>query len=161
MTAVLIQQTDTAYSWGCKQRKHAPANADIWHLRFHWSAERACLINALQSGTYHFAPMQLITKCSGESIVKGIPRACPLSPLIGAFFLRELDEAMVATGMFYRRYMDDVILLAPTRWKLRRAVKRLNNYFPSWGWKSTRTKPLLGELKQVLIFWVINSVVAS
>jgi hypothetical protein len=26
---------DTAYSWLCKQRRNFPANADIWHLRFH------------------------------------------------------------------------------------------------------------------------------
>jgi len=37
-----------------------------------------------------------------------------------------LDEALERTGLFFTRYMDDVIVLAPTRWRLRRAVKIVN-----------------------------------
>ena len=44
---------------------------------------------------------------------RGISRGCPLSPIIGAFFLAELDEALERTGLFFVRYMDDVIVLAP------------------------------------------------
>ena len=51
---------------------------------------------------------------------------CPLSPVLGAFFLRTLDDALTKTGLFYVRFMDDIIVLAPTRWKLRRAAKTLN-----------------------------------
>ena len=25
-----------AYQWLCQQRKHYPANADVWSFRFHW-----------------------------------------------------------------------------------------------------------------------------
>lgn len=57
---------------------------------------------------------------------RGISRGCPLSPIMGAFFLSELDEALERTGLFFVRYMDDVIVLAPTRWKLRRAVRLVN-----------------------------------
>lgn len=39
----------------------------------------------------------------------------PLSPLIGAFFLNELDERMERLGLFYVRFMDDILVLAPTR----------------------------------------------
>lgn len=60
-----------------------------------------------------------------ELIVLAI-RNCPLSPLIGAIFLSRLDEAMEATGLFYARFMDDWVVLAPTRWKLRRAVRVIN-----------------------------------
>jgi hypothetical protein len=42
-----------------------------------------------------------------------------LSPLIGAFFLRRLDEQMSRLGLFYLRFMDDILVLAPTRWKLK------------------------------------------
>ncbi len=57
---------------------------------------------------------------------RGISLGCPLSPLMGAFFLDELDRRMERTGLFYVRFMDDILVLAPTRWKLRRAVKAVN-----------------------------------
>ncbi len=57
---------------------------------------------------------------------KGISLGCPLSPLVGAFFLHELDERMERTRLFYVRFMDDILVLAPTRWTLRRAVKAVN-----------------------------------
>ena len=52
----------------------------------------------------------------------GLPLGCPLSPLLGAFFLGELDARLEGTGLSFVRYMDDVLVLAPTRWKLRRAL---------------------------------------
>ena len=44
---------------------------------------------------------------------RGISLGCPLSPLMGAFFLGELDERMERTGLFYIRSMDDIVALAP------------------------------------------------
>ena len=38
---------------------------------------------------------------------RGISLGCPLSPLIGAFFLTELDRRMERLGLFYVRFMDD------------------------------------------------------
>ena len=64
---------------------------------------------------------------------RGIPLGCPLSPLLGAFFLAELDARLEATGLFFVRYMDDVIVLAPTRHKLRRAVRVVNATFDTLG----------------------------
>ncbi len=46
---------------------------------------------------------------------RGISLGCPLSPLIGAFFLKELDQRMARSGLFYVRFMDDILVLAPTR----------------------------------------------
>ena len=43
---------------------------------------------------------------------------CPL--------LDVLDKRMEATGLFYVRFMDDWIVLAPSRWKLRRAIRVVN-----------------------------------
>ena len=57
---------------------------------------------------------------------KGIALGCPLSPVMGAFFLRAVDQALGKLGLFYVRFMDDIVVLAPTRWKLRAAVKALN-----------------------------------
>jgi len=56
----------------------------------------------------------------------GISLGCPLSPLIGAFFLNGLDVAAAKLRLFYVRFMDDILILAPTRWKLRDAVTPLS-----------------------------------
>jgi RNA-directed DNA polymerase len=61
-----------------------------------------------------------------EDIEQGISLGCPLSPLMGALFLEVLDKRMENLGLFYVRFMDDWVLLAPSRWKLRRAVRIVN-----------------------------------
>ena len=50
-----------------------------------------------------------------REVERGISRGCPLSPLLGALFLRALDAAMKRLGVFYMRFMDDVLVLDPTR----------------------------------------------
>ncbi len=62
---------------------------------------------------------------------KGISLGCPLSPLMGAFFLKRLDERMERSGLFYVRFMDDILVLAPSRWRLRKAVKAVNEVLGS------------------------------
>ncbi len=62
---------------------------------------------------------------------KGIALGNPLSPIIGAFFLTELDKELEKPGLFYIRFMDDILVLAPTRWKLRTAVKVVNQVLAS------------------------------
>jgi len=42
---------------------------------------------------------------------------------MGAVFLDVLDQRMEATGLTYVRFMDDWVILAPTRWKLRKAIR--------------------------------------
>lgn len=42
---------------------------------------------------------------------------------MGAVFLDILDRRMESTGLSYVRFMDDWIILAPTRWKLRKAIR--------------------------------------
>jgi len=59
-------------------------------------------------------------------VTQGISLGCPLSPLMGALFLKPLDDRMAELGCFYVRYMDDWVVLAPTRWKLRRAIQAVN-----------------------------------
>ncbi len=76
---------------------------------------------------------------------RGISLGCPLSPLIGAFFLDELDRRMAATGLFYDRFMEDILALAPSQWKLRRA------------WKSIRTKRSSTASNGSPIFWATGS----
>ncbi len=58
-----------------------------------------------------------------RGVHRGIPLGCPLSPLVGALYLKALDDRIQQTGLFYARFMDDWVILAPTRWKLRRAIR--------------------------------------
>jgi RNA-directed DNA polymerase len=51
-----------------------------------------------------------------RDIKQGLPRGCPLSPLLGAFFLTELDDVLAQQDVFYVRYMDDVLILSKRRW---------------------------------------------
>ena len=76
---------------------------------------------------------------------RGIPLGCPLSPLLGAFFLAELDRRLEETGLFFVRYMDVVLVLAPTRWNLRRAVRVLNETFAELGLEKHPDKTFIGR----------------
>ena len=79
---------------------------------------------------------------------RGISLGCPLSPLMGAFFLHELDERMRRTGLFYVRFMDDILVLAPTRWTLRRAVKAVNEVLGSLRLEKHPDKTLIGRIEK-------------
>ena len=54
---------------------------------------------------------------------QGLAFGSPLRPLLGALFLTEVDAALERLGLFAVRSMDDLLVLVPTRWKLRQAVK--------------------------------------
>ncbi|EAS2125144.1 hypothetical protein BTA74_25345 [Salmonella enterica] len=59
--------------------------------------------------------------------LRGIPRGSALSPLLAAFHLTETDNVLSRNRhVTYARYMDDFLILSPTRWHLRRAVRMLN-----------------------------------
>jgi RNA-directed DNA polymerase len=243
---------DTAYSWLCKQRRNFPANADIWHLRFHWHTIRGELLQTLNKQDYTLLPLSVVTKADGEtlhlwssqdalvlkmlamalpaalalsphcthikghgglkatvsalhaalpdyryvmktdvkryyesidhtillnqldkdiaapfiwrllvqfvkrtverggtfkSITCGISRGCPLSPIIAAYYLKVLDEQMEGdTRYFYRRYMDDVIVLAKTRWHLRKAVRTVNQQFNQLKIEQAPDKTFIGRI---------------
>lgn len=46
--------------------------------------------------------------------------------MMGALFPDMLDRRMEATGLIYAHFMDDCAVFAPTCWKLRRAVRIVN-----------------------------------
>ncbi len=72
--------------------------------------------------------MRRTVYCDGfyHDVKQGISLGCPLSPLMGALYLKLLDDRMRNTGLFYARFMDDWVVIAPTRWKLRSAVRIVN-----------------------------------
>jgi RNA-directed DNA polymerase len=245
---------DTAYLWLCNQRRNFPANADIWHLRFHWHTIRDELLQTLNKQDYTFMPLSVITKADGEtlhlwssqdalvlkmlalalpdalalsslcthikghgrlkatvsdlqaalpddtyvmktdvkgyyesidhtillrqldkdiadpfiwrllvqfvkrsverggtfkSITCGISRGCPLSPVIVAYYLKGLDEQMEGDPRyFYLRYMDDVIILAKTRWHFRKAVRTVNQHFHQLKVEQAPDKTFIGKISK-------------
>jgi len=59
---------------------------------------------------------------------EGIPKGFSTSPFFAWFYLAELDSAFASPspGVFYQRYVDDIVLMASTRSKLNNAKKMLN-----------------------------------
>ena len=100
---------------------------------YYASIDHARLMNALADYVHDSRITSLVyqypTRCAERGGLffdhtQGIPLGCALSPLIGAFFLHRLDVAMERVGLFCVRFMDDVLVLAPTRHKLRQARAR-------------------------------------
>jgi len=78
----------------------------------------------------------------------GISRGCPLSPLLGALYLRVLDERLSERDVYYVRYMDDILVLAKTRWQLRRAVRVLNSTFAELKVSQHPEKTFIGRIER-------------
>jgi len=49
---------------------------------------------------------------------------------------------------FYRRYMDDVIVLAKTRWHLRKAVRTVNQHFSQLKIEQVPDKTFIGKISK-------------
>lgn len=83
-----------------------------------------------------------------RDITRGIPGGCTLSPLMGAFHLHAMDVAMTTrhTKCFYIRYMDDILILAPSRWRLRRAIAAMNQQLEALGLTQHPDKTTIGPL---------------
>ncbi len=45
---------------------------------------------------------------------------------MGVLYLKPIDAAMAESGLFYARFMDDWAVMAPTRRKLRAAIRTVN-----------------------------------
>jgi len=78
---------------------------------------------------------------------RGIPRGSALSPFFGAVYLSSLDEAFAnKPGIFYRRYMDDVIILIANARGYRCARKRLFNILRQLRLQLSAHKSRMGKL---------------
>ncbi|EEA7260294.1 hypothetical protein TM79_004846 [Salmonella enterica subsp. enterica] len=255
-TAFTLSHINAAYTWLCKSRRRFPANADIWHLRFHRNTERARILRSLHAGTYRFQPLSLVSRADGSQVavwssadalvikcltlylenvlpvsrwcehlrghgggrasvrqtharllsgrypfvfrtdirgyyariskpllyeqlcryvsspvlrdllsqflhysvedggefhtpLRGIPRGSALSPLLAAFHLTETDNVFSRNRhVTYARYMDDFLILSPTRWHLRRAVRMLNRHFAQAGFEQHPDKTFIGRVEK-------------
>ncbi len=83
-----------------------------------------------------------------EDVKLGISLRSSLSPLMAALYLKPLDQRMAATGLFYARFMDDWVLLAPSRWKLRRAVRCVNQTLAELKVQQAPDKTFIGRVSR-------------
>ncbi len=80
---------------------------------------------------------------------QGIPLGCPLSPLLGAVMLTALDEQVAQqVGVHYVRYMDDILVMASTRWKLKRAIALVKHGLAQLGLRTHPDKTWVGKTEQ-------------
>ena len=83
-----------------------------------------------------------------QDVRRGIPRGAALSPLLGALYLRELDRRLERLGVKYFRYMDDILILADTRWKLKKAIRALNQTFEGLKLAKHPDKTAMGRVER-------------
>ena len=55
---------------------------------------------------------------------------------------------MARMGLFYVGFMDDVLVLSPTRWKLRRAVRAVNRVLGDLGLERHPDKTFIGRIER-------------
>jgi RNA-directed DNA polymerase len=83
-----------------------------------------------------------------EDVERGISLGCPLSPLMGALYLKLLDERVEQTGLAYARFMDDWVILAPTRWRLRAAIRLVNETLAELKLQQHPDKTFIGRISR-------------
>jgi hypothetical protein len=83
-----------------------------------------------------------------QDFKKGIPRGSSLSPLLGAFYLMELDHKMAKLDVKYFRYMEDILILATSRWKLKKAIQVLNQTINELKLEKHPEKTLIGRIER-------------
>ena len=80
---------------------------------------------------------------------QGIPLGCAASPALAAIYLSPLDEAISKIpGVKYLRYMDDWVILCPSRWKMRRAVKLMHQILDTLGLRVHPDKTFIGRVSK-------------
>ena len=83
-----------------------------------------------------------------QDVTMGIARGSSLSPLLGAFYLMDLDNRMEALDVKYFRYMDDILILAPTRWKLKKAIRVMIQTFNQLRLEQHPDKTFIGRTER-------------
>ncbi len=83
---------------------------------------------------------------------RGRPLGGPLSPLLGALYLKPLDDVLDKAEGAYARFIDDWCYVVPTRWKLKRAVRAANQVLASLGLEKAHAKTFLGPVDRGFTF---------
>ena len=116
------------WAWAMSQRRPFVARFDI--QSYDDSLDHEVLLKQLKDAGVESGLQTTVEEYLGlpdrDRTGVGMTAGGALSPLLGAVYLTPLDRAMEALehlGIGYRRFMDDFVILAPTRHKLRAAIK--------------------------------------
>jgi RNA-directed DNA polymerase len=124
---------------------------------FYESIDQSILLAQLAAQIDHPLVLALLGQAIQRTVARGglywdirtgISRGCPLSPVLGALYLKVLDERLSGTEPYYARYMDDILVLTKTRWQLRRAVRRLNQTFAELKVSQHPDKSFIGRIER-------------
>ncbi len=95
-----VQDWEAAYHLLCRRRQHAPPNADVWDLRFHWPYRKTPWLDRVLAGEYRLSPMSvfhrrrrrwvqwsaqdaLVLKWVAMQVESALPRPAPCHHLKG------------------------------------------------------------------------------
>lgn len=109
------------------------------------------MITARLPGTGSLPCCGCAVSSGGEFFVPrgGICRGNALSPLFSDSFLWYVDSAFCRQeDIYYIRYMDDFLFLSARHWSLRRAVRRLHDYFEDTGFECHPDKTQIGRIER-------------
>lgn len=93
---------------------------------------------------------QYLTRCEVKDgdyrlVERGIPKGCPLSPLLGALMLKSLDTCAPEAAL-YVRYMDDWVIAVRTKSQLRRMVKTMHRVMHRLKFELALDKTFIGKI---------------
>ncbi len=140
--------TQAGYRWVCRtdiKGYYQHINKTTLFTQLQQHVRRPAYLNLLQQYLHYSV------EDGGEFFTPetGIARGCSLSPLMGAFHLWALDNHFAhQKKIAYARYMDDFVILAHTRWSLRKQVKRLNQFFNEYGFTQHPDKTFIGKVEK-------------
>ena len=83
-----------------------------------------------------------------HDITQGLARGNPLSSFLGALYLKALGVRLKGMGMYYLRYMDDILLLTRTHGQLRWAARVLNQQLKDLHLEKHPDKTFIGRIER-------------
>ena len=96
------------------------------------------------------------TVCDGGEYMtytQGVPLGSPLSPLLGALYLSELDALLDrCKRVFYALYMDDWIILAWDRQQFKGIIRRMNELLHAVEVEKHPDKTFIGKVERGVSF---------
>jgi len=96
---------------------------------YYRSMDHKVLLKILHKNSTPIGLTRVISLYAKSAGFRGIPAGGALSPLLGAIYLDPLDKEMdflsKQNKIVYIRYMDDYVLVARSRWHLKKAIKRM------------------------------------
>jgi RNA-directed DNA polymerase len=103
---------------------------------------------------YLYQTMHRCVECGGNyrDINQGISRGCSLSLILGALYLKALDDHFTDKNLYYVRYMDNILILTKTRWQNRKAVKELNQILNQLKVEKHPDKNYIGKIENGFYF---------